>query len=184
MPSTAEHRRNVAELVRIAQNDLWLILDRYDDAERSRDALLLNLPRLLAVYGAAAATLAADWYDELRSATGARGRFLAIPAVLPDSDATDALVRWSVDPLFSAEPDKDRTFARVAGGLQQMVADAGRDTVVGSSIEDRAAEGWRRVTSGGCSYCLSLAGGGVVFTDAVDFKSHRNCGCIAVPAFR
>ena len=184
MPLLSEHRRNRDELVRIAQNDLRLILAPYTDAIGARDALLVALPRLVAIYGAAAATLAADWYDDLRDTSPARGRFAAIASDLPDVEATDALVRWSVDPLFSANPDKDQAFARVAGGLQQFVADAGRNTVTVSSIEDPAATGWRRVTSGACPYCASLATGQVMVTkSSVDFQSHKNCGCLAVPAW-
>lgn len=179
-----EHRRNLADLVTLAQRDLRIILARHDDPNRARDALLLALPKLATIYGAAAASLAADWYDDLRDAHSARGRFQAITALPADDDAAEALVRWSVDPMYAQEPDKVKTLARVAGGLQQLVADAGRQTVVLSSIEDPGAQGWRRVTSGACSFCAGLASGGAVFTSEPDFKSHKNCGCVAAPAFR
>jgi len=61
---------------------------------------------LVAIYGSAAATLGADWYDEMRAAAAVKGRFRAIPAELPDQGRTDALARRGVSPLFSADFDK------------------------------------------------------------------------------
>ncbi len=178
------HRQDLNELVRLAENDLRLILQPHDDAETVRDVLMAALPRLVQVYGAAAATLAADWYDDLRADAAVRGRFTAVTAELPDTDRTDTLARWGAGPLFSSTPDKALVLARVAGGLQRIVADADRQTITTSSIEDRRALGWRRITSGACSYCERLASGGAVFGTSIDFHSHTNCECIAAPAFR
>lgn len=176
------HRRDLNALVRLAQNDLRLILEPINEAELARDALLDTLPQLVAIYGAAAATLAGDWYDDLRDASAARGRFTAITAELPDAGRTDILARWAVDPLFAATPDKVKALNLASGGLQRIVADADRETITVSSIEDRAARGWTRETSGGCDFCQMLAGN--LYTEAgADFQAHDHCGCFAAPAF-
>lgn len=175
------HRRDVATLTSIARNDLRLLLARYDDPVKARDALLVALPTIINIYGSASATLAADWYAEMRDGSKARGRFTPATADLPDASRADALARWGVSPLFSAEPDKLTTLAKLGGGLQRIVADADRQTITVSSVEDRAARGWQRSTDGGCAFCQSLAD--ITFTNEPTFASHDDCACVAVPVF-
>lgn len=175
------HRRDVHDLVRLAQNDLYLILQRYTDPELARDALMIAVPKLVDIYGAATATLGADWYAELRDAAGAFGRFTPITATLPDAGRTDALVRWGLTPMFSAEPDRATAFSDLSGGLQRIIANADRQTITVSSIEDRQARGWVRSTSGGCDFCEGLTG--ITFDTEPDFECHDHCRCVAVPEF-
>lgn len=176
------HRRDVAQLVAIANNDLRILIDRYNgNAERSRDQLLEFLPQLVAIYGAASVTLAADWYDDLRDTANVGGRFLPELADLPGVDATDTLAVWSVDPLFQEAPDTAQTFARASGGVQWLIADAGRETVTRSAVSDPKAQGWTRSLSGGCPFCESLTS--IEFQTKPDFQSHANCRCEAVPSF-
>jgi hypothetical protein len=175
------HRRDLKELVRLAQRDLQVLFDRYTDPESARDALLAVMPALIAAYGSAAATLAADWYDDLRDAEGLRGpRFTAIPAELPGEERADILVRWGVGALFAADPDFRSAFSNTAGGLTRIIADADRYTITQSSTEDRRSPGWERVVSGGsCDFCQDLAGEHT----GPDFGSHDHCLCVAAPRF-
>lgn len=177
------HRRDINDLVRLAQVDLGIVLATYTgDAEGTRDALLIALPALVDVYGAAAATLGADWYADLRDEAAARGRFTPITAELPDVGRTDALARWGVEPLFSDSPDVVATTSRLEGGLQRIVANADRQTITTSATEDRRCQGWRRVTSAGCDFCRELAA--IEWGQKVpDFKTHDHCRCVAVPEF-
>lgn len=139
------------------------------------------LPRLVQVYGSAAATLAADWYDDLRAEAAVRGRFTVATAELPGTDRTDTLARWAVSPLFAADPNRSAMFTNVSGGLQRIIADADRFTITTSSIEDPKSQGWYRVTGGACSFCQMLAGS--IYRTSPEFKGHNHCGCIAAPAF-
>lgn len=175
------HRRNLAELVRLAQRDLRVVFDRYSDPETARDGLLAVMPALIATYGAAAATLAADWYDDLRDAEQLRGaRFTAEPAELPDDERGDILVRWGVGPLFAEDPDFGSSLTLIAGGLARIIADADRYTITQSSTADRRSPGWERVTSANsCDYCAGLAGEHT----GPDFGSHDHCLCVAAPRF-
>lgn len=176
------HRRDVADLVRLAQSDLALVLAHYSDPEIARDALIVALPKLVDIYGAAAATLGADWYADLREAAAVRGRFTPITAELPGTDRTDALARWGVGPLFSGDPDVTTARSRLAGGLQRIIANADRQTITTSSVEDRRARGWTRSTSGGCDFCEELAS--IEWGQKVpDFETHDHCRCVAVPDF-
>lgn len=185
MPSRRQvqaHRADVAELVRHAQSDLGLILARYNNPETARDALIIAIPKLVAIYGAAAATVGADWYADLRDAAGVRGRFTPVTAELPGTDRTDALARWGVGPLFSGEPDHATAKTRLEGGLQRIIANADRETITVSSAEDRRSTGWTRSTSGGCDFCEELAA--IEWGQKVpDFEAHDHCRCLAVPGF-
>jgi len=157
---------------------------QFDAAEAARDGLMDVLPTLVGVYGDAAVSLSADWYDELRDSSGARGRFRAVPADLPNRGRTDALARWAVSPLFAAEPDFATALVKASGGLQRIIANADRDTVRLSSVQDRGARGWARAGAGQCDFCQMLIGRGAVYTEATaDFESHDHCGCVAVPEF-
>lgn len=179
------HRRDVEELLRLALADLNLVWREVTSADAARDALLDLLPALAATYGSAAATLGADWYDEMREAAEVPGRFRAIPAE-PEIERTDALARWGVGPLFSATPDFDAAKVLVAGGFQRLVADADRHTVLGSANADPRSKRWQRNTTGvSCEFCVMLAGRGAVYrtADTADFKSHDHCDCLCVPVF-
>lgn len=182
-PSARQHRKDLAALYLLADRDLSALFRDFDSPDSARDGLMDVLPRLLALYGAAAAALGADWYDDLRDEAGARGVFTAIPAELPDRGRTDALARWAVGPLFTDAPDFLVALSLASGGLQRSIANADRDTIRISAVEDRQARGWSRAGIGDCDYCRERLGG-VVYTDAsVDFGSHDRCNCIAVPEF-
>ena len=185
MPTlTAAHRRDLAELTGLAQNDLSLIWAKFNTATAARDGLLEVLPQLVAIYGSAAATLGADWYDEMRDAAAVKGRFRAIPAELPDVGRTDALARWGVTPLFQAEPDYATALVKVAGGMQRIISDADRQSVMGSAWADPSADGWQRTGAGECSFCAMLIDRGAVYTEATaDFGSHDHCKCGCEIAF-
>ncbi len=82
MPTRAQvraHRRDLDELVRIAKNDLRLMFVGFSSPDAARDGLMASLPRLVAIYGAAAGALGADFYDDVRASDGASGRFRAFP---------------------------------------------------------------------------------------------------------
>jgi hypothetical protein len=182
---TQAHRADLEQLTGLAASDLEVVWRDFNSAVVARDSLLDVLPQLVETYGSAAATLAADWYDELRAAGGVPGRFVAVTAVLPDRGRTDALARWAVEPLFSAIPDRVSALAMASGGLQRIIANADRETVTASAVEDPRAAGWRRVgVAGDCGWCQTLVGRGAVYREATaKFLSHDRCRCSAVPQF-
>jgi len=179
-----EHRADLATLTGLAEDDLARIWERFNplNAAACRDALIEVLPELVAVYGSAAATLGAEFYDDMRADAKVSGRFSGIAADLPDQGATDVLARWAVTPLFGAEPDAVAALSNVTGGLQKIVADVGRASVVVSSQADSRSSGWQRVASGkACGFCQMLAGRGFRYSkSSTDFSSHNRCHCVAV----
>lgn len=143
------------------------------------------LPNLVSLYGSAAATLGADWYDELRDEAGARGRFRAIPAELPDRDRTDALARWGVTPLFKAAPDFGSALTLVQGGTQRIIANASRQSVTRSATADPSSAGWKRIGGGECAFCSMLISRDQLYSEATaDFASHDHCKCSAYPLIK
>lgn len=183
MPTPTLLRSAVSDLSSLAVHELRGIWKPSRNPTQIRDLLAEVLPQVVDVYGTAAATVAADWYDELRDGLNIAGRFSAIPTELGDTGGEE-LAGWGVGPLFSAEPDFATAQTLIEGGLQRRIADAARDTVIESSIADPSARGWQRETSGGCDFCEMLAGRGIVFSEeSADFASHDHCQCYAVPAF-
>ncbi len=175
MATPTQLRSQIRGLTNLAQVDLDVLTRR----SLSETALRAALPPLVETYGTAAATVAADWYDEFRRAQRAAGRFRATPAQIADS-GEQALVGWA----FSEATDENALKVLLAGGLQRRIVNYSRLTVMGSSVQDPAARGWQRVGAGECEFCQMLIGRGAVYSAATaDFESHDHCHCAAVPAF-
>jgi len=184
---TAAHRQSFDVLIELAIADLlpvWSGLDP-NDARGVQDVLYPALSDVVELYASAASALGADWYDDLREASGAPGLFRAVPGALPDAEAVPVLVRWGTGPLFSAQPDLAATQALVEGGMQKLVADADRSSVFRSLNSDRQGRGWSRQTTGkSCPFCRFLAGRGAIYSaETAGFSSHNHCDCVAVPNF-
>lgn len=180
MSTPTQLRRDVTNLTRLAERDLTSLWRQVTTAAAAQQALNDILPALIETYGAAAAAVAADWYDEARIKAGVGGSFRAFPIELPDHGAYQ-LSGWALTEGKSL----DTAQTLVAGGLQRRIANAARYTVARSSIADPMAGGWKRVGDGSsCTFCSMLLGRGAVYTEiSAQFKSHDHCGCTAAPAF-
>jgi hypothetical protein len=195
--AVAAHQADLETVLAVASAEMTAVWTQLvgAPAQTVRDELMAALPVLLSTYGSAAATLGADWYDEMRQLATSPGRFTAIPIDLPDADHVNAVVGWATQPLFEPQPAPGTTpetltgpaavKARLDGGWQKLVADMDRDTVRGSLIRDPAAKGWARKTTGkSCPFCVMLAARGAVYSaTTAAFASHDHCDCVAVPVF-
>ena len=143
-------------------NTLWR--DLPEDPVLAREALNDVLPALVTVYGEAAATLAADWYDDLRETVDLPSRFGAIPAAVPDVGAY-ALVGWATTRALSTTGLR----SLVEGGVQRRIATFSRLTVMQSAVKDPGATGWQRVGAGECrsGFCDLLIGRGAVYLSLI-----------------
>ena len=172
-------RDGVQSLVGYASRDLAALWREVGTAAEAEVALRDILPALIDTYGVAAGALAADWYDDLRAKSGAKGRFLAIAADIKDP-GTQALVGWAT----ATATDMDSLQGLVLGGVQRRIANFSRETVTGSSVADPSSRGWQRVGAGECGFCSMLLGRGAVYSEAsADFPAHDNCRCGAEPIF-
>jgi hypothetical protein len=179
MPTASQLRSNQASLAGLASNDLMALWRQVSNAAEARVALFDVLPKLIQTYGSAAASLAADWYDEARAEVDIKGAFRAIPADLGDQNS-ESLIAWATD----RGTDLDSVLILVNGGVQKRIAMFSRLTVASSSIADPQAHGWQREGAGECDWCSMLISRGAVYSEATaDFAAHDHDECVAVPAF-
>lgn len=167
-------------LVRSALEAFFRSLD-LSKPETARDALLEFMPILTAQYGEVAATLAADWYDETRAASGAAGRFRAATAPGVPAAAVEAKVRFLAGHLWTPQP-----FAMLGGLLvsaDKYVKQPGRDTMAANA--KREGVRFARVPTGAktCSWCLVLASRDAVYASKQSaggdgHKYHGDCDCV------
>lgn len=193
-----------AGIVSLATTDLeefFASLD-LDKPEVARNALIAFLPMLILRYGMAGATLAADWYDEMRSDEGVKGRYRAAPAEPVNVEVrTEATVRRAMGPafalttaatvglLYAGQPAGTRASGLVLPALTdpmtKMVLEPARETTILSALADPQAAGWQRITrAGSCKFCRMLASKGDVYRRrTADFAAHGNCNCAAAPSW-
>lgn len=154
--------------------------------EAVRDALLEFLPALVAQYGQVAEVLAMDWYEELRAAAGAAGRFrVAAPAAAVTAERVESKVRYLAGQLWTPEPAA--MLAGLAAATDKYVKQSGRDTIAWNAKREGAT--YARVPTGAktCAFCLVHASRDAIYTSkraAGDRESgnefHGHCDCEVV----
>lgn len=176
--------QDVNTLMRRDVTTLWRNVEKSNSLD-ALAALLETVPAIGEVYGDMAASLATDYYESAREIADVPGVFVATPADLPDARRFESLTRWATDPLNAPDPQPDAVAARLEGGLQRVVANASRETVVKNTARDKKSSGWKRITrdGGGCTMCKMLAGRGPVYAVGSRFATHDHCRCVCGPAF-
>lgn len=180
--------RQIASLVERDLGAFWRSLD-LSKPEAARDQALRFAPTLVAQYGDAAATVAADWYDDLRSkAPGAarRPRFAAVMAAAVAAERVEASVRYAAGHLFTDAPDAMRDV--LSGSVQRYALEPGRQTISLSARRDPWQPRWARVPGGrSCAFCLMLASRGPVYASEASAGGmgdyHDHCSCTATPVW-
>jgi hypothetical protein len=144
------------------------------------------IPALIAQYGDIAATMAAEWYDELRSAEGVTGRFRAPLAPLVPDEVINGRLGYATrpnGPLYAGQLEALATFTSMMAN--EYALQPGRDTVIQAAHKDKAA--YARIPEpGACKFCLMLASRGFVYSkDTVgeSRKFHGKCRCNAMPVW-
>ena len=154
-----------------------------DSPEQVRSALFETVPDLIGYYSLGSSALAVDWYDDLREAAEAPGRFTSEPVIPDREDKVRDMLGWATQPLFDGNPVE--VSARLLPAVQYEIALPNRTTLTANVRRDPAANGWQRVAAGGCKFCQMLAGRGAVYKqDTAHFASHPNCHCTAQPVFQ
>ena len=149
-------------------------------------ALFEFVPVLCAEYGDIAATVAADWFEELRAAEGVAGSFrapLAPPVPLEQVNARLGYATRASGPLWTGASDVLTAFLGMMAN--EYALQPGRDTVMQAAHADNAA--YARVPEpGACDFCLMLASRGFIYTKATvgdTNKFHGKCRCNAIPVW-
>jgi hypothetical protein len=161
------------------------ILGSLDGSGAQQRAALLDLvPATISLMSDGSSALAADWYDDLREEAEAAGRFVAEPVVLDRGEKIGRMVAWASAPLLEPDGDAAKVALRLLPEVQKEIASPFRDTITTNQRRDPSANGWRRVSSGGCKFCRMLAERGAVYkAETARFASHGNCHCTAEPVF-
>ena len=184
--SPSEVRASLTALTDATTSRIRDVVYAAGGAEAVVSDLLDAVPSIVDVYGSAAASMAADWYDEIRDEAGVAGRFAAEPVVVePSSARLRAAIRWGVSPMFSAEPDRDAVVGRVGDRAGLWVVGSHRETITESVSVDRHAVGWQRhARAEACDFCRMLEGRGSVYRkETARFASHKRCHCTASVVF-
>lgn len=175
----------IAELV---ERDLLDFLGalNFGRPEAVQQALFEFIPALVSEYGDVAATVAADWYDELRDAEGVGGRFRApLAPTVPVEQVNGRLgfATRATGPLWLGDTAALTTF--LAMMANEYALQPGRDTVIQAAHKDNAA--FARVPEpGACKFCLMLASRGFVYSKSTvgdSKKFHGKCRCNAMPVW-
>lgn len=134
-------------------------------------------------YGEAQALLAAEYYDDLRAASGAAGEFTAAAIVELDGDEIRKNMGWAVDPLNNE--DSAGALERMQSVVTGMLTQVSARTIQGNVDADPSARGWHRIARAtGCNFCVMLSQRGAVYTrKSVDFAAHGHCHCTAKPSW-
>lgn len=192
-------QRTASRAFRAAQSDLatlalrdlvsfWRTLD-LADADGVRRAIEGFLPDLVQTYGEIGASLAADFYEELRDGSPDVRRIYR--ATMPDEvvrlPQAQASARWALGPLFGQgdNPGPAQALTNLSGVTRRLTLAPARTTVRENAARDPEAIGWRRIGDGdSCRFCRMLIGRGEVYSaDTARFGAHDRCGCMAEPAW-
>lgn len=168
----------------MAQNELAGFFATVDLSrpELVRDALVEIVPLLTREYGELAATVAAEWFEEVHP-----GAFLAQTAseTFPGAAVTKN-VRYHAGALFTDDPYA--ALAGISGALQRFILYSSRTTVARNVQLDPSKPRFARVPTGAktCAWCTLLASRGFVYLSektagivAEDY--HDDCNCEIVP---
>lgn len=180
MPTRAEVdllRAAQAELTKRVRRELASLAGTLTgNPQAIRDTLLQVVPALVAEYGEVAATISAEWFEEVYGARAA----MASPI---RAEFIEQGVRYTAGHLF--EGNTAATISALDTKLDKWIKQAGRDTVRLSADRNRYA--WARVPRGAktCSWCLILASRGAVYDSrqtAGDHghEFHGGCNCYPV----
>lgn len=178
-PEIAQQRALLDRIAELAGTDLgrsWAAVDTRADLDILRPGLAALLERLVALYGEAAAGVAADFYETARDASPARGRFSPrLPEVLSDEVRSSLMgtVVVSLRGVLSGDPDMTRR--DLNGALDLHIKGAYRRTIADAAASDPADAGWQRMPSGGeCDFCQEAAG-------TSSDRYHAHCRCMSMP---
>lgn len=171
----ADATRTLADLAKADMERLVSSLD-LSNPERVRDALVEYVPALTGRYGQAAASVAADWYDDLREQAGAAGRFTAQAAETVPEEVVIKGVRYEARHLWTDTPSL--IVPALALVVSKHVAQPARDTVAHNATRDPAKPSWARVPRGAktCAWCMALASRGPVYDSQLAAVQRRHGG--------
>lgn len=151
-----------------------------------QSALFEFIPALVSEYGDVAASVAADWYEELRESEGVPGSFSAPMAPTVPVEQVNGRLGYATrasGPLWIGDTATLTAFLGMMAN--EYALQPGRDTVMQAAHRDNAA--YARIPEpGACKFCLMLASRGFVYskdTAGDSKKFHGKCRCNPMPVW-
>lgn len=158
----------LTDLATITLSQLVALFRQYADAPNFEQVLRQAFPEIVLPHATAAATVTAQWYDELDPTSS----FTASPVVDLPTQRIDKTIGWSLyaptekrvtEDLIPREPvtvrmpvPADVTLSRLAGSTKRMVFDASRSTVAANAGQQGIR--WARYASANaCAFCRVMA---------------------------
>ena len=134
--------------------NFWRTLDLSNPAH-ARNELLEFMPMLLGQYGSKAASIAADWYDELRYDFGFRDTFITDLGGLLQPEFVQQRTRFGAGHLWTDTPDGTLLF--LSGAITGWVTDAFNGTLE-LNMQNDPDDTWviRKPEPDACKWCLTL----------------------------
>lgn len=182
MPTRAEVdllRKAQAELTKRVRSELVSLAGALSgNPQAIRDTLLQIVPALVAEYGDVAATVSAEWFEEVYGAKASLAKPISRAYV-------EKGVKYTAGHLWQDNPTA--TLAALDVKLDKWIKQSGRDTVRASAARHGFA--WARVPTGPktCSFCLVMASRGAVYDSkqsasqrADGDRYHGDCDCQAI----
>lgn len=165
----------------------WLRANPDAGVSEVREGIKDMLASIVESFDGAAATIAAEWYDE--SAELAHAKLpSAVTEIAYAPEQVDATVRYQVRKLI--EGDRAGFATACADLVRDQVARSVNETVMANAKRDRKhGVRFARIATGSetCAFCYMLASRGAVYHNrktAGEFKHfHRHCDCKVVPGF-
>ena len=199
MATLVEHadalREIVTDLSTLTVQKLVAFFRQAGDRDKEEMYAFLReaLPAIVGPHAQAAATITAQWYDELAPTAA----FHASPVVDLDEAKIDGTTRWALYAPGDAAP-----LDRLAGATKRWVADASRDTVTANAAQEGVRYA-RHAAPDACAFCRLLAtrtseedglyqsawsalrvvgsNGRPKGSRKLGDKYHDHCRCVAVP---
>ena len=212
LPSSVSQqaKRNRA-IVALARRELAKLWPRVNwSSPAAPQAVSTIYEAIVTRYGEIAATVGAEFYDEVRAEQQPRTQYRATVADPVDEERVNGIVESAFRGYTVAAdqadgshvttselPVEDRVQQRLEQSLSRLVLQPGRGTIAENVRKDPAQPVWVRVPTGEttCEFCIMLASREfgthfsgyrservALFDDNGD-KYHKNCDCVAVPIF-
>lgn len=193
-----EHSAAIADAVDEAQLSLQEAVTSMSVANLTTpdatDQVTQPLAAIIETWGEVAATISADYYERMREKSGAAGSFAAIIPDTVNVEQVRGLTAWHLHQWLQTidgaptPADLERLPASMAGTVQRLVRQAGRDTIVASTERDPGRPRVARVPMGAetCAFCLVLASRGPVYRtldsagEGRDFHDFDDCEQVIV----
>lgn len=155
-----------------------------------RDALLEFVPIIVREYGELAASVAAEWYEELRAQHPGLPAYGVTLGGIAAQEAVVGSVRYASGSLFVAE--QGNALATLLGSIQRHIHYSSRETIRRNAARDPGRPRYARVPTGAktCAWCNMLASRGFVYhseasasVGASGDDFHDDCDCEVVVEF-